>query len=158
MTFKVKRIVEQFIRKKLIDAMKEVDLLFKVMFRNIYYTGSFFDGLRIENPNEFDLNIVLDLKLPKQSFKLVKNELCSAGYVQLQVDNPVRTVSINMPMSDLVPNLMKLLKKSSDHDRYFFMPGAVRKWITGVVDKALNNLKNLHAIGILKVSACTPMF
>ena len=67
---KAKKIVEQFIRKKLIDAMKEVDLLFKVMFRNIYYTGSFFDGLRIENPNEFDLNIVLDLKLPKQSFRV----------------------------------------------------------------------------------------
>ena len=152
MTFKVKRIVEQFIRKKLIDAMKEVDSLFKVMFRNIYYTGSFFDGLRIENPNELDLNIVLDLKLPKQSFKLVKNGLCSAGYVQLQVDNPELTVSMNMPMSELVPNLMKLLKKSSDHDRYFFMPGAVRKWITGVIDKALNKLKNLHDIGILKVS------
>ena len=67
---KAKKIVEQFIRKKLIDAMKEVDLLFKVMFRNIYYTGSFFDGLRIEHPDEFDLNIVLDLKLPKQSFKV----------------------------------------------------------------------------------------
>ena len=48
---------------------------------------------------------------------------------------------------------MKLLKKSSDPDeKYFFMPGAVREWITGVVDKALNNLKNLHGIGILKVS------
>ena len=48
---------------------------------------------------------------------------------------------------------MKLLKQSSDHEKYFFMPGAVRKWIIGVVDKALNNLKNLHRIGILKVSA-----
>ena len=108
MTLKAKRIVEQFIRKKLIDAMKEVDLLFKVMFRNIYYTGSFFDGLRIENPNELDLNIVLDLKLPKQSFKLVKNELCSAGYVQLQVDSPERTVSMNMPMYGLVNKFIYL--------------------------------------------------
>ena len=58
-----------------------------------------------------------------------------------------------MPMSGLVQNLMTLLKKSSDHDKYFFMPAAVRKWITGVVDKALNKLKNenLHGIGILKV-------
>ena len=46
---------------------------------------------------------------------------------------------------------MKLLKPSSDHEKYFLMPDAVRKWITGVVDKALNNLKNLHGIGILKV-------
>ena len=49
---------------------------------------------------------------------------------------------------------MKLLKPSSEPDeKYFFMPGAVRKWINSVVDKALNNLKNLHEIGILKVSA-----
>ena len=40
------------------------------VLQNIYYTGSFFDGLRIENPDEFDLNIVLDLKLPKQSFRV----------------------------------------------------------------------------------------
>ena len=53
---------------------------------------------------------------------------------------------------------MKLLKRSSDHEKYFFMPAAVRKWITGVVDKALNNLKNLHEIGILKVSAYTTYF
>ena len=88
--------------KRHLPFMKEVDSLFKVMFRNIYYTGSFFDGLRIENPDEFDLNIVLDLKLPKQSFQLVKNQLCSAGYVQLQVDSPERTVSMNMPMYGLV--------------------------------------------------------
>ena len=45
---------------------------FNIVFvlQNIYYTGSFFDGLRIENPDEFDLNIVLDLKLPKQSFRV----------------------------------------------------------------------------------------
>ena len=35
-------------------------------------------------------------------FQLVKNELCSAGYVQLQVDSPERTVSMNMPMYGVV--------------------------------------------------------
>ena len=52
---------------------------------------------------------------------------------------------------------MKLLKPSSDHEKYFFMPDAVRKWINSVVDKALNNLKNLNGIGILKVSTYTQL-
>ena len=41
-------------------------------------------------------------------FQLVKNELCSAGYVQLQVDNPERTVSMNMPMYGLVKKFIYL--------------------------------------------------
>ena len=39
---KAKKIVEQFIRKKLIDAMKEVDSLFKIMFRVRKYRKSIF--------------------------------------------------------------------------------------------------------------------
>jgi len=152
---KSNKIVEQFVRYKLMNTMKEVDQLFKIMYRDIYYTGSYYDGLRIENPDEYDLNIVLNLKLPRHTFRLVRNQSCSAGFVQLQVDNPERTVSMNMPMYGLVQKFIKMLKSSGEDDKYFVMPDAIRKWMNSVVDKALVELKknkmNLNGIGILDV-------
>ena len=85
--------------------------------------------------------------------QIIRNESCTAGYVQLEVDNPEKTVSMNMPMYGLVPNLMKLLKHSNENDKYLFMPNNLRKWMNSVADKALKDLKtNLHAFGILDVS------
>ena len=36
----------------------------------MYFTGSFYDGLRVKTPDEFDLNLIFDLKLPKDKFKV----------------------------------------------------------------------------------------
>ena len=61
-----------------------------------------------------------------------------------------------MPMYELVPKLMKMLKSSGEHEKYYLMPEAIRKWMSSVVDKALVELKrnkmNLNGIGILDVS------
>ena len=48
-----------------VNAMKKNDQLFNFLFREIYYTGSYFDDLKIREPDEFDLNFVLDSSLFK---------------------------------------------------------------------------------------------
>ena len=40
--------------------MKECDELFGALYREMYYSGSYYDGLKIGKPNEFDLNLVID--------------------------------------------------------------------------------------------------
>ena len=40
--------------------MKESDELFNVLYREIYFSGSYYDGLKIGKPDEFDLNLVID--------------------------------------------------------------------------------------------------
>ena len=45
--------------------MKESDELFNALFREIYFSGSYYDGLKIGKPDEFDLNLVID-KTPFQ--------------------------------------------------------------------------------------------
>ena len=36
----------------------------------MYFTGSYYDGLRVNKPDEFDINLVFDLNLPKNKFKV----------------------------------------------------------------------------------------
>jgi hypothetical protein len=52
--------------------MKEVDPLFKALFREIYHSGSYYDGLRVGDPREFDLNLLLDLSIFKDYFIVEK--------------------------------------------------------------------------------------
>ena len=52
--------VLDWLRNDVVDAMKKNDRLFNSLFREIYYSGSYYDGLKIRGPDEFDLNIVLN--------------------------------------------------------------------------------------------------
>ena len=50
-----------------------------------WYLGSFYDNSKIENPNEFDLNIVLDLNGLGISYEIVRLDGCPPGYIMIQV-------------------------------------------------------------------------
>lgn len=41
--------------------MKEKSELFKTSFTRVFYGGSYYDGLRVGNPEEFDLDLLLTL-------------------------------------------------------------------------------------------------
>ncbi|XP_077546731.1 cyclic GMP-AMP synthase-like receptor isoform X1 [Haemaphysalis longicornis] len=51
--------------KGLTETMKEVDPLFRKLYQRLAYTGSMYQKLRIFNPDEFDIDIVLFFPLPK---------------------------------------------------------------------------------------------
>ena len=81
-----RKIVEEFIEDVLIKDMRKNNKLFDLMYSGIFHSGSFYDGIRIEDPYEFDLNIVLDLNCLDIPFKIVRLEDCPPGYVMIQVD------------------------------------------------------------------------
>ena len=43
----------------MIDRMKEVDPIFEMLYQKVTYTGSFYEGTRVGEPNEYDINFVL---------------------------------------------------------------------------------------------------
>ena len=56
-------VVLHFVVNHLIDKMKLYSSEFDRLFKGIYYTGSFWDGLTVNSTTqEFDLNIVFDWK------------------------------------------------------------------------------------------------
>lgn len=62
--------------------MKENDVLFKSLYSTVFYGGSFYDGLRVGHPEEFDLDLLL--MLPKSLiFELPISNV--QGFVHLQL-------------------------------------------------------------------------
>ena len=57
----------KFVKNVMIEQMCQVDPLFNAIFQRVYHTGSFYDGLKVGEPEEYDLNLVLEPKLPKHN-------------------------------------------------------------------------------------------
>lgn len=51
----------------LIELMKLKDPLFAKAYKNIIFCGSFYKRTKVGHPNEYDLNIVLDLPIPNNA-------------------------------------------------------------------------------------------
>lgn len=49
--------------KTLIERMKSKDSLFEKVYKEIIFCGSFYKGTKVGHPNEFDLNIILELPI-----------------------------------------------------------------------------------------------
>lgn len=62
--------------------MKKVSPLFKELYSTNYYGGSFYDGLKVGKPDEFDLD--LKLTLPRiLDARLIQTE--EHGFIKLQM-------------------------------------------------------------------------
>jgi len=59
------------VKRQLLNGLKE-QKLFNLLYKEIAWTGSYYEGLKISDPDEFDLNIVF--KMPDKN-KLIEVSL-----------------------------------------------------------------------------------
>ena len=110
--------------------MKQQDPLFDAMFRRVFYGGSYYDGLKVGDPGEFDLDLLLDLP------RYAQPELVDSiypGFVQLQVNR----LDAWMRQPEALPsysNFGRLL----DDNRHV-NTDKVLSWMEGLVQRSLNN-------------------
>lgn len=53
-----------------IEQMRKEDELFNLLFQKVHYTGSFYHDLRISQPDEFDINLILNLGLKENDLEV----------------------------------------------------------------------------------------
>ena len=131
---RAKGVVKQCIEKTFLSKMKELDGLFGNLFLEIYHAGSFYDGLRIVEPTEFDLNIILKMPFPDHLMKLDFGNgfPIPSGFARYYCSSPPRDVKT-------------MMKLTEDQERLFLaffeenvlLPLKVRDWFRTVVDKAV---------------------
>lgn len=124
---RARSIVKDIICRDFVNQMKREDKLFDSLYHSIYYTGSFYQGLRISKPDEFDLNVVLNVQ-PEHFSRLTYKEdediphgfaryCCDGNY-----DNPEKKFFQNGCLS----------------------PELLRNWFKGVFSKALRKFENTY--------------
>lgn len=71
---------------ELIRRMKEVSWTFSDLFQEIRYTGSYYEGSRVKEANEFDVNLVLRVPF---DIDIYEGNRTPRGYVQLLVTQSI---------------------------------------------------------------------
>ncbi|XP_023241922.1 uncharacterized protein LOC111640160 isoform X1 [Centruroides sculpturatus] len=116
----------------LINQMKLVSPLFKSVYKRIYYTGSYYDGLRVKNATEFDLNLVL--AFPKNMDLEIRTTNSPPSFCTCKLKNKE-----SLRKQQNFEFISKILKEFFYEKTDFFLPNNIRKWLQGVLDSALRS-------------------
>lgn len=110
------------IRDAVINRMKKDSSLFKKLFHRTQLSGSYADGLKVSEPNEFD--VLLILKIPGWVQKI------RSGYVQI------------LPRSDSSLDLFKITDNSG-----YLKHNKVLEWLRLIMKNIFSNKRNSYIIG-----------
>ena len=125
----LKNFVDQFI-----DRMAKESKLFRSCFQNIYYSGSYYDGLRITQPTEYDLNIIL--RLPFNYLSDLEFELKGNTYCEMSLSKEFhRVMPASHPRYDDYKDMQKYFL-----DRSVFNADKIHRWFRSLMTKVLNGM------------------
>ncbi|XP_037300366.1 uncharacterized protein LOC115453020 isoform X2 [Manduca sexta] len=131
----------------LINKMKKYDNLFCSMSPRLEYLGSYYEGLRVGQPTEYDINIVF--KIPVNYKNIVLDASCSEhGYTSIKMPSEFRRL-FKKPTTDI--------KGFKDTElwcnKYHCMSvKRFRSWMQKVVDAAISTIPMKNGKHIICVS------
>lgn len=64
--------------------MKSTDALFKALYEQVFYGGSYYDSLKVSNPDEYDLDLLLRLPADIKPVLRVHDDAAGCVYVKLE--------------------------------------------------------------------------
>lgn len=132
---------------KILNLMRSCDKLFSSMKPKLEYMGSYFDGLRVGRPTEYDINIVLTFYVNYDKIALVSNKTRGA-YASVIMPSEFRR------LSKIPATAAKGFKETElwcDAAHRLSMQ-RFRSWMQKVVDNALNTLPVENGMKVLKVN------
>ncbi|XP_063831717.1 cyclic GMP-AMP synthase-like receptor isoform X2 [Ostrinia nubilalis] len=121
--------------ERILKLMKDSDELFKSMKPRLEYMGSYFDGLRVGHPTEFDINLVLRIPVNYDTIKLNCNDT-QYDHTYIIMPSEFRRLYKNPVTAN-----KGFLKTAMWCDPLHRLSvGKFRSWVQSVVDAALYKL------------------
>ncbi|KAJ8734650.1 hypothetical protein PYW08_013900 [Mythimna loreyi] len=121
--------------RALLKIMRECDNLFDSMNPKLEYLGSYFDGMRVGQPNEYDINVILTIHINYNKICLDARETQNS-YTSIIMPEEFRRLS-NTP--ETATKGFQKTKFWCDKSHRLLVT-SFRSWMQGVVDTALKTL------------------
>ncbi|KAJ1524582.1 hypothetical protein ONE63_011068 [Megalurothrips usitatus] len=145
------------LEKDLVLALNAEDPLFKMTFSALHPTGSSFEGLRIDDPNEFDMNAVLNLPLAKKDDVEVQEDE-SAGHMKVICKKPVDSYYDEPWFSNQVKqkgeeknlNIIRSNLRKWWNGSYLSREKVLR-WMQSAVDRALVSMNSQKSLPLWRI-------
>lgn len=109
------------------------DAFFKSIYERFFFGGSYYDGLKVGKPNEFDIDLLF--KLPLNASPTIRVDDNYPGFVQVQL--PTIELLRTNPTSVDYSSMRKLV-----NDGNYLSIDRIMKWFQSRVDIAKNALAN----------------
>lgn len=108
------------------------DEVFNKLYSKLDYVGSYFDGLRVAKPTEFDLNLIMKIPCDYKQI-VVENTNAKAGFVKVNISKALQ----NIQQSNN-EKVIRTIKQWCDNDGYL-LENKVRQWLEGVISCRLGH-------------------
>ncbi|EZA48044.1 hypothetical protein X777_14420 [Ooceraea biroi] len=112
--------------EKLIKLMQQQSKLFNKTYRRIVWAGSYYKKTRVGDPEEYDINLVIDLPIKQEDMKFTSQ---CPGYVKI-LSNIKWDNSFGKSMDPEYQEMKKLIDDESYLHQVKF-----RTWMEGILDK-----------------------
>ncbi|XP_076652633.1 cGAS-like receptor 1 isoform X2 [Halictus rubicundus] len=140
----------------LIDRMKKQDSLFERLFNRIVFCGSFYKRTKISKPNEFDLNIILNLSKCTVHPDDTHFSFSQPGFVKIGISRDPNRLQKRYHMSE---EQERQFNKFIDNG--YLDPHKFRNWVEGIIDSSLScklPLEYNFTIQLIKIKKSGPAF
>ncbi|KAF9795325.1 hypothetical protein SFRURICE_004697 [Spodoptera frugiperda] len=132
--------------QELLKIMRKCDSLFDSMKPRLEYLGSYFDGLRVGQPTEYDINVILTIHI---NYNKIELDACDIenGYTSIIMPAEFRRLSKTPATAE------KGFKETEfwcDRSHRLLVTN-FRSWMQSVVDTALNKLPLVDGKRMLRV-------
>uniref|UniRef100_T1J7M7 Uncharacterized protein n=1 Tax=Strigamia maritima TaxID=126957 RepID=T1J7M7_STRMM len=131
----------------MIAAMQKTNDLFKSMYQREVYTGSYWDGLRVKSPTEFDLNMVLRMPFKDPDVEIIMNDEVPA-FLQYHLQRDVKDI---LALNNKKWSFQQKLVDFFDTDRNLLRP-QIHSWIQSVLTTAMQSKHFTKPKGVEKIT------
>jgi hypothetical protein len=127
----------QEVKNDLLRLMKQEDPLFAALFQEWYHTGSYYDGLRVGDPREFDLNVMLNLSIFKPF--LIFDTGPKPGFVTIRHNRESLALRHGVPKDHRFASVMPKFAKMFDEEQYLDVE-KMKRWIESILSKVRHKI------------------
>lgn len=133
--------------EELLKRMRKCDDLFRSMKPVLQYLGSYYDGLRVGNPTEYDINLIMKLPVDYKKIKLDATS-SSHDYTNILMQSEFRRLSKTPATAE--KGFFKTRQWCNSN--YQLSVKKFRSWMQSVVDAAVADLPVIGGKKIICVS------
>lgn len=135
---KTRDILRCFIRDLFLPKLKDADPCMKLIFKQLYLTGSFYDTIQSDASTEFKLNCVLRLPIQRSDLVLRTPSGTHSGLAMFGLKRQFEKI---IPTSYERYAKFKFLKKFLAKQGAYFDTENIRIWFNNIIRKWLHDIK-----------------
>ncbi|CAB3384835.1 Hypothetical predicted protein [Cloeon dipterum] len=128
------RFIDGLVKRDLVEGLKKKSKAFELIYQKIAWTGSFYEGLKISHPDEFDLNVVFRFPF-KADLIEISPRSDNPGFVTIKnFKKALDTIEVDPKWKPVYKELVKWTDESGN-----LLSNKVRDWMEGIVNKFAND-------------------